>query len=84
MNSPSITANLEPMSISKTEAKQQLERLIFYDESSSEWVQDVWDMSPTLGESAAKLVEAFDALIEYCPEAQLEKMLETLYKDYLE
>lgn len=72
------------MSISKSEAKQQLERLIFYDESSSEWVQDVWDMSPTLGESVAKLVEAFDALIEYCPQAQLEKMLETLYKDYLE
>lgn len=72
------------MSISKQEAKQQLERLIFYDESSSEWVQDVWDMSPTLGESAAKLVEAFDSLIDYCPEDQLEKMLQTLYKEHLE
>jgi hypothetical protein len=72
------------MSISKQEAKQQLERLIFYDESSSEWVQDVWDMSPTLGESAAKLVEAFDSLIDYCPEDQLKKMLQTLYKDHLE
>ncbi|MEL7035018.1 MAG: hypothetical protein AAFO04_05280 [Cyanobacteria bacterium J06592_8] len=71
------------MTLSKTEAKQQLERLIYYDESSSEWVQDVWDMSPTLGESAAKLVEAFDALIEYCPEEQLEKMLQTLYQDHL-
>ncbi|EAW38006.1 hypothetical protein [Lyngbya sp. PCC 8106] len=72
------------MSISKQEAKQQLERLIFYDESSSEWVQDVWDMSPTLGETAAKLVEAFDSLIDYCPEDQLKKMLQTLYKDHLE
>ncbi|MDY7024068.1 MAG: hypothetical protein SWJ54_22425 [Cyanobacteriota bacterium] len=71
------------MTISKSEAKQQLERLIYYDESSLEWVQDVWDMSPTLGESAAKLVEAFNALIEYCPEEQLEKMLQTLYKDHL-
>lgn len=71
------------MTISKSEANQQLERLIYYDESSSEWVQDVWDMSPTLGESAAKLVEAFDALIEYCPEEQLEKMLQTLYQDHL-
>lgn len=72
------------MSISKTEAKQLLERLIFEDESSQDWVQDVWGLSPTLGDSAAKLLEVFEALINCCPEEQLENLLKTLYQDRLE
>lgn len=72
------------MSISKTEAKQLLERLIFEDESSQDWVQDVWGLSPTLGDSAAKLLEVFEALINCCPEAQLENLLKTLYQDRIE
>lgn len=72
------------MSISKTEAKQLLERLIFEDERSQDWVQDVWGLSPTLGESAAKLLEIFEALIDCCPEEQLEDLLKTLYQDHLE
>ena len=69
------------MSISKSEAKQQLERLIFYDESSSEWVQDVWDMSPILGENAAKLLDVFDMLIDCCSEEKLENLVESLYDE---
>ena len=72
------------MSISKTEAKQLLERLIFEDERSQDWVQDVWGLSPTLGDSAAKLLEVFEALIDYCTEEQLENLLQTLYQDRLE
>lgn len=72
------------MSISKTEAKQLLERLIFEEERSQDWVQDVWGLSPTLGDSAAKLLEVFEALIEYCTEEQLENLLQTLYQDRLE
>lgn len=72
------------MSISKTEAKQLLERLIFNDDRPREWVQDVWDMSPTLGESAAKLVEVFEAIVECCPEEKLENLLQTLYLEYVE
>lgn len=72
------------MSISRTEAKQLLERLIFEEERSQDWVQDVWGLSPTLGDSAAKLLQVFESLIEYCSEEQLENLLQTLYQDRLE
>lgn len=68
------------MSISKAEAKQLLERLIFEDTLPQDWVQDVWGLSPFLGDSAAKLLEAFDALIDCCPEEKLENLLQTLYQ----
>jgi hypothetical protein len=67
------------MSLSKNEAKQLLERLIFADDPPQEWVQDVWGMSPTLGESAAKLLDAFEMLIECCSEEKLENLLQSLY-----
>lgn len=69
------------MPISKAEAKQLLERLIFDNERSQDWVQDVWGLSPTLGESAAKLLEVFDSLIECCPADQLDNLLKTYYQD---
>jgi hypothetical protein len=68
------------MPISNSEAKQILERLIFVDEQPQEWVQDVWDMSPTLGETAARLSEVFDALLDACPPGQLDDLLKTLYQ----
>ncbi|MEW5861635.1 MAG: hypothetical protein AB1861_30365 [Cyanobacteriota bacterium] len=71
------------MPTSKTESKQLLERLIFEDERPKDWVQDVWGLSPTLGDSAAKLLEVFEALIECCPEEKLENLLQTLYQDSL-
>jgi hypothetical protein len=72
------------MPLSKNEAKQLLERLIFLDDRPDEWVQDVWGISPTLGESAAKLLEVFDALIECCSEEKLDNLLQGLYQDMLE
>jgi hypothetical protein len=41
----------------------------------------VWGMSPTLGESAAKLLEVYEALVEYCSEEQLENLLQSTYQD---
>ncbi|MBE9212362.1 hypothetical protein IQ247_06505 [Plectonema cf. radiosum LEGE 06105] len=71
------------MSISKTEAKQLLERMIFEDTHPQDWVQDVWGLSPLLGDSAAKLFEVFEALIECCPERQLENLLQSYYQEQL-
>ncbi|NEP78597.1 MAG: hypothetical protein F6K17_33590 [Okeania sp. SIO3C4] len=65
------------MPVSKEEAKQLLERLIFDKERPQDWVQDVWGMSPTLGETAAKLLDVFDVLIASCPEAELNDVLQT-------
>ncbi len=69
------------MSISKLEAKQLLERLIFDDSRPREWVQDVWGLSPMLGDSAAKLLDAFEMLIECCPDEKLENLLHSLYRE---
>lgn len=71
-------------SISKSEVKQLLERLIFVDDRPQDWVEDVWGMSPTLGETAARLVDAFDAVIECCSEEKLENLLQSLYSDRLD
>lgn len=72
------------MSISKEEAKQLLERLVFEETPPQEWVQDVWGLSPTLGESAAKLVAVFAALIECCPEEELENLLQSIYQEFVQ
>jgi hypothetical protein len=69
------------VALSKDETKRLLERLIFADERPQDWVQDVWGLSPTLGDSAAKLLEVFQALTEYCSEEQLENLLQTYYQD---
>jgi hypothetical protein len=71
------------MTISKQEAKLLLERIIFVDERGVDWAQDVWDMSPTLGETAAKLIEVMDSLIECCSDEQLENLVQALYQQIL-
>ncbi|HAC64787.1 MAG TPA: hypothetical protein DCF68_14955 [Cyanothece sp. UBA12306] len=71
------------MSISKVEAKQLLERLIFEDTNPQDWVEDVWGLSALHGDSAAKLLDAFEALIECCSEKQLENLLESIYQQKL-
>lgn len=65
------------MSISKTEAKQLLERMIFDDQQPQQWVEDVWGITPILGDSAAKLLEVYQALIECCPEEKLDNLVQT-------
>ncbi|MCL2925107.1 MAG: hypothetical protein MGF17_10980 [Trichodesmium sp. MAG_R04] len=72
------------MSISKEESKQLLERLIFDKERPQDWVQDVWGMSPTLGETAAKLLDVFEVLVASCPEAELNDVLQTFAVELLE
>jgi hypothetical protein len=72
------------MSLSRTDARQLLERLIFEDMVPDDWVQDVWSLSPIHGETAAKLLEVFKGLIDTCPEGTLEMLVEGLYQDHLE
>lgn len=71
------------MSLSKDEAKRLLERLIFVDDRPQDWAQDVWDLSPTVGETAAKLLEVFEALIECCPEEKLDNLLQSYYQELM-
>jgi hypothetical protein len=67
--------------LAKDEIRRLLERLVFQDDRPQDWVQDVWGLSPTLGESAAKLLDVYEALLEYCSEEQLENLLQSLYQD---
>ncbi len=69
------------MSISKQEAKQLLERRIFEEMQPSDWVQDIWDLSGIHGESAARLLDAFEALIECSSPEKLENLVQSLYQD---
>jgi hypothetical protein len=72
------------MAISKNETKQLLERMIFDDTAPDDWVQDVWGLSPLMGDSAAKLLDAFYALIDCCPDEQLDNLVKGLYREQLE
>ena len=80
-SAPGLINKLMP--ISKIEAKQLLHRLIFEDATPQDWVQDVWGLSTILGDSAAKLLEVFEALIECCPEEKLENLLQSFYQEPL-
>jgi hypothetical protein len=77
-------SSIPTMALSKEEAKQLFERLIFDDAKPRDWVEDVWGLSPMLGDSAAKLLDAFDALIECCSEEKLDNLLQGLYQDRLD
>jgi hypothetical protein len=70
--------------MNKEEAKQLLSRMIFDDSHPQQWVDDVWGLSPMLGDSAAKLLEAFEALIDCCPDEKLENLLQIYYQEKLE
>ncbi len=66
------------MALSHPEARAILDRLIFLDSSAEDWVQDIWALSPTLGESAARLTDILEALTHYLSEEQLENLVQTL------
>jgi hypothetical protein len=70
--------------MNKEEAKQLLSRMIFDDSHPQQWVDDVWGLSPMLGDSAAKLLEVFEALIDCCPDEKLENLLQIYYREQLE
>jgi hypothetical protein len=69
--------------MNKEEAKQLLSRMIFDDSHPQQWVDDVWGLSPMLGDSAAKLLEAFEALIDCCPDEKLENLLQIYFQEKL-
>jgi hypothetical protein len=68
------------MELSRAELRQLLERTIFDDTPPQEWLEDVWALNPITGESAGKLLEAFECLIVLCPESQLQGLVKQLYQ----
>ncbi|NEQ45138.1 MAG: hypothetical protein F6K00_16885 [Leptolyngbya sp. SIOISBB] len=72
------------MPISPDETKQLLERLVFTDGTAEDWVQDVWALSPTLGETAARLVDVLNGLMDCTSADQLDTLLQGFYREQLE
>lgn len=72
------------MALSKEDTTQLLYRLIFEDSSPNDWVQDVWGLSPLLGDTAAKLVDVLEILVECCPDERLENLLQSLYDESMD
>ncbi len=70
--------------ISKQEAQQLLERIIFEEMNPQDWAQDVWDFNPLHGDSAVKLLEVFKTLVQICNEEKLEAYLHSLYEDRID
>ncbi|MEM9137898.1 MAG: hypothetical protein AAGB01_11200 [Cyanobacteria bacterium P01_F01_bin.42] len=72
------------MALSDSEAKQLLDRLVFGEDKPQDWTQDVWDMSPTLGETAARLVEVYEAIADCCEAEALEELLKSFYAQQMD
>ena len=72
------------MALSRDEAKRLLERLVFEDNPPNEWVQDIWALSPTLGETAARLIDLMNGLIDCTSEEKLENLLQGFYQEQFE
>lgn len=69
------------MPLSPEENQQLLKRLVFTEGTAEDWVQDVWALSPTLGETAARLVDVMNGLIDCVPDEKLEALLESFYRE---
>ena len=67
------------MTVSRKTAKKLLYDFMFESEGAQEWVEDVWGLSPFLGQSAANAVEVLGALMETCSEEQINEVLANLY-----
>jgi hypothetical protein len=70
--------------LERSELKALLCRIVFEETAPEDWVQDVWGLSPMLGDSAAKLWEICEWLLEDCPGETLENFTQHLYRQYLD
>ncbi|MGD1864798.1 MAG: hypothetical protein ACFB0D_09600 [Phormidesmis sp.] len=67
------------MTVSSKTAKKLLYDFMFESENGQQWVEDVWGLSPFLGQGAANASEVIGALLETCSERQLNLVVSSLY-----
>lgn len=72
------------MTVSKKTAKKLIYDFMFENEEAKEWVEDVWGLSPFLGQGAANAAEVIGVLIETCSERQLNAVVSSLYEAHKE
>ncbi len=67
------------MALDKTEVRLLFDRVIFDETDPQDWVEDVWGLSPMMGDSAMKLLEVFYKVLERTPEPELQEVLKEIY-----
>lgn len=72
------------MSVSKKTAKKLLYDFMFESENAQEWVEDVWGLTPFLGQSAANAAEVLGALLDTCSERQLNEVVASIHAAHKE
>ena len=68
------------MTVSRKTAKKLIYEFLFESEDGRQWVEDVWGLSPFLGQGAANAAEVIGVLLETCSERQLNDVLVSLYE----
>jgi len=66
------------MTVSSKTAKKLLYDFMFERENAQQWVEDVWGLSPFLGQGAANAAEVIGALLETCSERQLNAVVASI------
>ncbi len=72
------------MTVSSKTAKKLLYDFMFESESAKDWVEDVWGLSPFLGQGAANAAEVLGVLMDVCSEEQLNEIVASLYAAHQE
>ena len=72
------------MTVSRKTAKKLLYDFMFESADAKDWVEDVWGLSPFLGQGAANAAEVLGALIEACSEEQLNTVVASLKAAHIE
>ena len=72
------------MTVSRKTAKKLLYDFMFESEDAKDWVQDVWGLSPFLGQGAANAAEVLGTLLETCSDRQLNAVLASIYEAHQE
>lgn len=72
------------MTVSSKIAKKLIYDFMFESADAKEWVEDVWGLSPFLGQGAANAAEVIGALLEACSERQLNAVVSSLYAAHQE
>lgn len=67
------------MTVSSKTAKKLLFDFMFESDSAKDWVEDVWGLSPFLGQGAANAAEVLGVLMDVCSEEQLNEIVASLY-----
>ncbi|MGB3789376.1 MAG: hypothetical protein WA949_15300 [Phormidesmis sp.] len=67
------------MTVSSKTAKKLIYDFMFESADAKEWVEDIWGLSPFLGQGAANAAEVLGALLEVCSERQLNQLISSLH-----